>query len=72
MPADSINSLSDSALIDVAVQVIAAMTPDPTVYFSTAAVVTALTATKNEFSTDVAAHVAAQAAAKAATASLSG
>lgn len=68
MAADSINSLSDSALIDVAVQVIAAMTPDPTVYFSTAAVVTALTATKTEFSTDVAAHVAAQAAARAATA----
>ena len=67
MPADSIASLSDAALIDVATQVIAAMTPDPTVYGSTAAVVTQLTTDKNTFSTDLGAHVAAQAAAKAAT-----
>jgi len=63
----TLGNLSDSALIDVATQVITAMTPDPTIYFSTAAVVTALTATKTEFTTDVAAHVAAQAAARAAT-----
>lgn len=31
MPADSIAALSDSALIDVANQVIVAMTPDPAV-----------------------------------------
>jgi hypothetical protein len=39
--ADSLQSLSDSGLIDVANQVIAAMTPDPTTttYGSTAAVV---------------------------------
>lgn len=63
----TLGNLSDSALIDVATQVITAMTPDPTIYFSTPAVVTALTATKTEFTTDVAAHVAAQAAARAAT-----
>ena len=63
----TLGNLSDSALIDVATQVITAMMPDPTIYFSTAAVVTALTATNTEFTTDVAAHVAAQAAARAAT-----
>lgn len=68
MAVDSIGTLSDSALIDVANQVIAAMTPDPTTYGSTAAVVTQLTTDKNTFSTDLTAHVAAQAAAKAATA----
>lgn len=68
MASDTLGGLSDSALIDVATQVITAMTPDPAVYFSSAPVVTALTTMKNGFSTDVAAHVAAQAAAKAATA----
>ncbi len=68
MALDSIGSASDSELIDIANQVIAAMTPDPTVYGSTAAVVTALTTTKDTFNTDLTAHVAAQAAAKAATA----
>ncbi|MCZ2392071.1 MAG: hypothetical protein LC113_13475 [Acidobacteria bacterium] len=68
MASDTLGGLSDSALLDVADQVITAMTPDPAVYFSTAAVVASLTATKNEFSADLTAHVAAQAAAKAATA----
>lgn len=65
--ADSLQGLSDSGLIDVAEQVIAAMTPDPTEYGSTAAVVTQLTTDTNTFSTDLGAHVAAQAAAKSAT-----
>lgn len=68
MALDSIGTASDSELIDIATQVIAAMTPDPTVYGSTAAVVAALTADRNTFNTDLTAHVAAQAAAKAATA----
>lgn len=68
MAADSINSLSDAELIDVAQQVIAAMTSDPTIYGSTAAVVTELTTLTGDFDTDLTAHVAAQAAAKSATA----
>lgn len=64
---NGLGNLSDSELIDVATQVIAAMTPDPTVYGSSAAVVTQLTTDKNTFSTDLGSHVAAQAAAKAAT-----
>jgi hypothetical protein len=67
MAKDGIGSLSDAELLDVAAQVVSVMTPDPTLYGSTAAVVTALTADMNLFDTDLVAHVAAQAAAKSAT-----
>lgn len=64
---NGLGNLSDSELIDVANQVIAAMTPDPTVYGSTAAVVTGLSGDTSIFETNLTAHVAAQAAAKSAT-----
>jgi hypothetical protein len=64
---NGLGNLSDSELLDVAEQVITAMTADPTIYGSSAAVVTQLTTDKNTFDTDLTAHVAAQAAAKSAT-----
>jgi hypothetical protein len=66
--ADNIQGLSDSALLDIATQVITAMTADPTLYGATAAVVTDLTTIRNQFNSEFMAHVSAQAAAKAATA----
>lgn len=65
---NGLGNLSDAELIDVAQQVVAAMTPDPTVYAATAGVVAALSALVTTFDGDLTAHVAAQAAAKSATA----
>lgn len=64
---DSLSAASDAELITIAQQVIAAMTPDPVVYASTAGVVTALSTLVTTFDGDLTAHVAAQAAAKSAT-----
>ncbi|MBX3294187.1 MAG: hypothetical protein KF762_00505 [Acidobacteria bacterium] len=65
---NGLGNLSDAELVDVADQVIAAMTPNPGKYQSSAGVVAQLTAERNTFETDLTAHVAAQAAAKSATA----
>lgn len=70
--AKSLQDLSDSELIDVANQLIAALTADPAAYNATPADITALTNAKDTFETDVTAQVAAQAAAKAATAKKTG
>lgn len=67
--AKSLQDLSDSELIEVANQLIAALTADPAAYNVTPAQITALTTLKDTFNTDVTAQVAALAASKAATAS---
>ncbi len=66
--AKSLQDLSDPELIDVANQLIAALTADPAAYNATPADITALTNLKDTFDTSVTSQVAAEAAKKAATA----
>ncbi|MEO6050106.1 MAG: hypothetical protein ABIP78_02100 [Pyrinomonadaceae bacterium] len=64
----SIQDLSDSELINVANQLISAMTADPAAYGTTPAQIAALTTLVGTFDTDTTAQIAALAASKAATA----
>ena len=70
--AKSLQDLSDSELIDVANQLVAAMTADPPAYGTTPAQITALGNLVTTFDTDLTAQVAASAASKAATATKEG
>jgi len=68
----SLQDLSDSELIDVANQLVAALTADPAAYNVTPAQITALGTLRSTFDADVTAQVAALAASKAATATKEG
>lgn len=70
--AKSLQDLSDSELIDVANQLVGAMTANPPVYGTSAPKIAALDALRVTFDTDVTAQVAAAAASKAATATKEG
>ena len=70
--AKSLQELSDSELIDVANQLVAAMSANPPAYGTSAPKIAALDALRVTFDTDVTAQVAAAAASKAATATKEG
>ena len=70
--AKSLQDLSDSELIDVAIQLSTAISAAPAAYGATPAQIAALDTLRGTFATDVTAQVAAQAAAKAATATKEG
>ncbi len=70
--AKSLQELSDSELLDVAAQLVTAMSSNPAAYGATPAEISAVSTLRSQFDLDVTAQVAALAASKAATATKEG
>ncbi len=70
--AKSLQDLSDGELLDVAAQLVTAMSTDPVAYGATPAEISSVSALRAQFDLDVTAQVAALAASKAATATKEG